>query len=66
MTVDLFFDERILEVGDGIELTAEGGLAVVDNERQVQAALIAHQQRSVIGDQIGSQAEDKQHQKNPQ
>ncbi|MOA23551.1 hypothetical protein D3C78_1441790 [compost metagenome] len=66
MAVDLFFYEGILIVGGGVQLAAEGGLAVVDDERQIQAPFVAHQQWPVVGDQVGPQAEDKQHGKNPQ
>ena len=34
--------------------------------RDVEAALVAHQQRPVIGNEFGEQADDEQHEKDPQ
>ena len=58
--VDQLGDLGILVVGLGGELAAEGGLGVGLEDREIEGAVVAHQDRPVVGDQFGEQADEEQ------
>ena len=58
--VELLLDEGVQPVGWGIEVAAEHRLGRVLNHREVPLALVAHDQRLVVGQQLGPEAEHKQ------
>ena len=62
---DLLDDERIGIVSLRVEITAEGGLRIEPQEREVDAAVILDQQRSIVGDDLSEQRSEKQHEENP-
>ena len=49
-----------------LEVAAEDGLGVVDEHREVGAALVADEERSVVGDELGEQRHDEQREEDPQ
>ena len=64
--VDQVLDERVGVVGVGLELAAERGLGIVREHRRVIGAVIAHQKRPVVGDELGEQAEREQAEEYPE
>src|ERR1700733_3910742 len=64
--------DRRLHVGFGVvgvggqEVRSEGILTVVLQHRNVPVAIVADQQGTVVGEELGEQAEAEQHQEYPQ
>ena len=61
----LLQDHRVLVVGDGQE-AAELRLGIVDQHREQQLALVVGDDRLVVGDELGEQAEHEQREEDPQ
>ena len=57
---------RVAVVGLGLEEAAEGGLRIGDEDGEVEAAVVADEQRLVVGDQLGAQADQQQRREDPQ
>ena len=51
--------------GLGLEEAAELGLGIGDEHREIEPALVADQQRPVVGDQLGEQGQAEQDQEQP-
>src|SRR3546814_6554236 len=56
----------LVVVGLGRELAAEGGLRIGLEDRPVQRAVVGHDDRLGIGDELGEEADEEQRQENPE
>ena len=63
--LDLVEDHRVLVVGDGEE-AAELRFGIVGEHRRQQLALVAHQQRAIVGKELGEQRDEEQREEDAQ
>ena len=55
----------VLEVGRRLEIAAEGGLRIVEQNRRIEMPVVAHQERTIVGDEFGEQACDEKREEEP-
>ena len=53
-------------VGRGLEVAAEGRLRIGDERRENRLAVVADEERLVVGDELGEQRDDEQDQEDPE
>jgi hypothetical protein len=63
---DRLAHEGIAVVSLGLEIATEGGLGIGAQDRGVQGAVETHQQRPVVGDQLGAERDREQGDEDPQ
>ena len=63
---DQLLQERVAIVGRGLEVAAERGFGIGDEDREIGLAVVAHIERLVVGDELGEQRDHEQHQENPE
>ena len=61
-----FADVGVEVVGRRREVAAEGGLGIGVEHRRIVGAVELHQQRPVVGDELGEQGDREQRQEQPQ